>query len=101
MGPSGRRFESYCSEIRVENMSEYLREVAKKVKNDLCGVSVYGDGLNPSSVQTLAEDYLKLTANRDFGWLPPMKMGLFKWQCVVCKRKYFRYKKAYNCCIYK
>jgi len=82
-------------------MSKYLRKVARRVNSDLCGVSVYGDGLNPSAVKALAEDYLKVTANKDLGWFPPTKVGPLKWQCVICKEKYFRYKNAYNCCIKK
>jgi len=80
--------------------SKYLRNVAKRVSEDLCGVSVYGDGLSPSAVKALAKDYLKITANIEHGWLPPMKSG-FKWKCVICKRKYFLYGNAYNCCINK
>jgi len=79
-------------------MSKYLRKTAKRVKGDLCGVSVYGDALSIEAVKSLAKDYLEITANIDYGWLPPMKSGL-KWKCVVCKKKYFLYNNAYKCCV--
>jgi len=82
-------------------VSKHMRRIARRVSNDLCGVSVYGDGLSPAAVVSLAKDYLKLTAHKDLGWVAPVKSGLFKWQCTVCKRKYFRYDRAFNCCINK
>lgn len=79
-------------------MSKYLREIAKRVHEDLCGVSVYGDALSVNAVKMLGKDYLKITASLEFGWFPPRKAG-FRWECVVCKKKYFLYNNAYDCCI--
>jgi hypothetical protein len=98
-----RRVKQRASNLKqkgVEVMSKYLREVASRVYEDLCGVSVYGGALSINDVKMLAKAYLKITASLEFGWLPPMKSN-FKWRCVVCKKKYFLYNNAYYCCLNK